>query len=32
MNDLATIKFVLGVARYIKLAPGVKYTHSYVCV
>ena len=32
MNDLATIKIVLGVARKIKLAPGLNYMHSYLCV
>ena len=32
MNDLASIKIVLGVARQIKLAPGVKYMYSYLCV
>ena len=32
MNDLAPIKIVLGVARQIKLPPGVKYMYSYLCV
>ena len=32
MNDLPPIKIVLGVARQIKLAPGVEYMYSYLSV
>ena len=32
MNDLASIIIALGVARQIKMVPGVKYMYSYLCV